>query len=305
MQRLSFEKQDSFCYGLSASAEPTLTVEPGKTVVVETEDAYLGQISEPGDRRDREEEPRSNPLSGPIYVEGAEAGDALTVDVKEIAPKRGQASTYVPSWFTYVGSLSDRKTMEEFLGVDLPNPSTILPIEDDTVQFGDGIELDYEPMIGTIATAPEDGTNPHGIAGPNGGNMDLPCLAPGSRITLPVNGEGARLYVGDAHAIQGDGEITFVGAEMAAEMTLAIDVEENSAPKWPRIETDEYIYTVATKSMYSDFTDAIRLAYVHLATWLTEFGIDRWDAWQLCALNGTLRIGNLHCIAAGFPKDAI
>lgn len=302
VKRLTFERQDGFCYSLDASADPTLTIEAGERVLVETEDAYLGQISEPGDARDREAQPKSNPLSGPISVEGAEPGDALAVTVQGIAPKRGQASTYVPSWWTYAGTLGDREAVESFLGVDLPNPATVLPIDGETVRFGDGVELTYAPMIGTIATAPAAGSAPHGTAGPHGGNMDLPCLAPGSRITLPVEGEGAKLYVGDAHALQGDGEITFVGAEMAAEIELTIDLEPGAAPPWPRIETEDHLYVVTAKTAYSDFADAIRLAYVHLATWLTEFGLDRWDAWQLCALNGVLRIGNLHCVAAGYPR---
>jgi len=302
MRRLSFDDQEEFCYSLSASEDPRLSIDPGEQLTVETEDGFLGQISEPGDRRDRSEQPRSNPLSGPIYVDGAESGDALVIHVENIRPKRGQAATYVPSWWSYLGSLSARQTMEDFLEVDMPNPSTILPIEDGVVKFSDTLDLPYEPMIGTIATAPESGSLPHGTAWPSGGNMDLPCIQPGSTVILPVNTDGALLYIGDAHAIQGDGEITFVGAEMAAEITVEIEVEKDAAPNWPKVETDEYLYTVGVQNAYNELRDALRLAYVNLVNWLADYGIEKWDAWQLCALNGKVRLGNLHCVAAGYPK---
>lgn len=302
--RLAFEDQGEFRYALDADHEPTLAVTSGQRVTVETEDAYLGQIAEPGDRRDREAEPRSNPLSGPIAVRDADPGDALLVHIEAIEPLRGQASTYVPSWWAFLPSLAARDTMEEFLGVEAANPATVLPIEGDVVRFGaDGTRfLPYDPLVGTIATAPASGVVPHGTAGPHGGNMDLRCVGPGSTVRLPVNREDAHLYVGDAHALQGDGEITFVAGEMAAEVTVTVEVESGAAPDWPRVETASHVWTAVGAGAYSTLSDAIRLAYVELANELVErTDVDRWEAWQLCALHGDLLVGNPHCVAAGFP----
>lgn len=302
--RLAFDDQGEFRYALDADHEARLTVESGDSVTVETEDAYLGQISEPGDRRDREAEPRSNPLSGPIAVAGATPGDTLLVHVEAIEPLRGQASTYVPSWWAFLPSLAARETMEQFLGVEGANPAAVLPIEDGAVRVGaDGDHtLPYEPMVGTVATAPAGGVRDHGTAGPHGGNMDLRCVRPGSTVSLPVNREGAHLYLGDAHACQGDGEITFVAGEMAAAVTVTLELLRGGAPDWPRIETADHVWTAVGADAYSTVSDAIRLAYVELATELVDrAGVDRREAWQLCALAGELRVGNPHCVAAGFP----
>lgn len=305
--RLTVDDQGEFHYSLDAAHDPAVVVDPGDRITVETEDAYLGQISDPGDRRDRETQPRSNPLSGPLAVAGAEPGDALVVDIETVEPLRGQASTYVPSWWSFLPSLAARETMEEFLGVDAENPATILPVEDDTVRIGvDGdLTLPYEPMVGTIATAPAEGTDSHGTAGPSGGNMDLRCVRPGSTVRLPVNREGGHLYLGDAHALQGDGEITFVAGEMAAEVTVTVDVDPGGAPNWPRVETARRRWVAVAADAYSGLEDAIRLAYVELAGDLRAQGLDRSTAWQCCALAGDLQVGNLHCVAAGFPTGRI
>ena len=303
MVRISFEDQGEFRYSFAADAEPVATVADGDTVVVDTEDAYEGQIREPGDRRDREAVPRSNPLTGPLRIKGAAPGDTLAVTIREIEPAIGQASTYVPSWWSHLGGTGTRELMDEFLGVDWEQVSTILPVEGDEVVFDDDVSLPYEPMVGTIGTAPAHGVVDNGTPGPHGGNMDLTCLGEGSTILLPVNTPGALLSIGDAHACQGEGEITLVAAEMPATITMDIAVRPDVSLVWPRIETDEYRYALAARSGFGTLDDAIRLAYVHLVNWLTDSGVEKHDAWQLVGLDGRLRLGNVSCVAAGLPED--
>lgn len=303
MAKVTFEDQSEFRYSFAAGAEPITTIADGETVVIDTEDAYEGQIREPGDFRDRKTVPRSNPLSGPIYVEGAEPGDTLAVTIREIEPLIGQASTYVPSWWSHLGGTGTRQLMDEFLDVGWEQVSTILPIEGNEVIFDDEISLPYEPMVGTIGTAPAHGVIENGTPGPHGGNMDLTCLSEGSTVLLPVNTSGALLSVGDAHALQGEGEITLVGGEMPATITMDVAVRPGISLELPRIETDEYLYAVAARSGFGTLDDAIRLAYVHLADWLTERGMGKYDAWQLVGLNGRLLLGNISCVAAGFPRN--
>ncbi len=79
--------------------EPTLRIESGETVLVETKDAFSGQIENSQDRLDAAAIAFSNPVTGPIYVEGAEKGDSLAVQIKEIKPTRGQGATRIPSWW--------------------------------------------------------------------------------------------------------------------------------------------------------------------------------------------------------------
>jgi acetamidase/formamidase len=99
MKRLTLADQKTLHYSLGPFYEPTLRIEPRETILVETEDAFSGQIRSPQDRRDTATIPFPNPVTGPIYVEGAEKGDTLAVKIKEIKPTRGQGATRIPSWW--------------------------------------------------------------------------------------------------------------------------------------------------------------------------------------------------------------
>lgn len=306
MHSLTRDRQSKpgYRYAFDPSDSPVLTVEPGAEVRIETEDSYHGQVPEKG-HRNRSTEPRSNPLSGPIAVDGACRGDTLAVHVVDIEPSHGYASTYVPSWWWYLGPMGSRRAMDRFLNTPSPEEARVLPIEDGAVET-DTAELPYEPMIGTLGTAPMRSPVPNGPAGPHGGNMDLPLISPGSTVYLPVSTDDALLYVGDAHALQGDAELTGVAAEMAADVTLKVDCISDHNISWPRIETDEAMYAVAAKTPFSTFEDAIRTAYVLLCNWLTtEYGIDRYEALRLCSLAGDLVVGNFNCVAAGIDRRAI
>ncbi|MCS7113673.1 MAG: acetamidase/formamidase family protein [Nitrososphaerota archaeon] len=160
-------------------------------------------------------------------------------------------------------------------------------------------------MVGTIGTAPRleaEGASSSFLPGRHGGNMDLPDICPGSRVSLPVFYEGALLYVGDAHAVQGDGEISGTAVEMPAEITLKIDISERSL-RWPRIESEQEMMCVATTSAGRSFEDAVRIAFLELATWIEErYGIDRLDGLMICSLAGKIRVGNLWALAAKIEK---
>ena len=118
-----------------------------------------------------------------------------------------------------------------------------MPIEKDRVYF-DQLALPYRPMIGTIGTAPElEGISTY-LPGHHGGNMDLPCVTTGCKIHFPVKVPGALLHIGDAHAIQGEGEISGVAVEMPSEVTLNVDLVKNKAIDWPRIENEGMLSTL-------------------------------------------------------------
>jgi acetamidase/formamidase len=132
--------------------------------------------------------------------------------------------------------------------------------------------------------------------------MDLPCVTNGCRLYFPVKVPGALLHIGDAHALQGEGEISGVAVEMPAEVTLKVDLIKNRTIDWPRIENNEYIMGVGCTGVGRTLEDAIRLGYVNLTLWMEEYGISRWDAWELCSFLGKVTLGNIWCVAAGFPK---
>ncbi|MCW3991841.1 MAG: acetamidase/formamidase family protein [Candidatus Bathyarchaeota archaeon] len=277
--------------------EPVLTVEPGETVVVETEDAFIGMIREPGDWKDNAEVPWSNPVSGPIYVEGAEKGDTLVVDIRDIQPLTGQGATRVSG----LAILSSVVPVTQFMRTDLPRKVWICPIRDGRVYWKD-LALPYRPMIGTIGTAPEKEAVSSNLAGAHGGNMDLREVCPGNRLYLPVNVEGALLHLGDVHAVQGDGELCGTAVEMPARNTIAVGLIKGKAISWPRIESGEHIMAVGVGR---PMEDAIRIAFSQLIYWLEqEHGFDAWDAYNLCTQIAEISVGwyTQASVAAKFPK---
>ena len=117
MQRVSSEPLN---YEFSRHLEPRVHIAPGETILVESEDALSGQIRTNDDQRDKSKMPYSNPVAGPIFVEGAEAGDTLTVRIQQIDPRDSQAATYTGS----------PKLLSQWLGTDLPGGAHVCPIED-------------------------------------------------------------------------------------------------------------------------------------------------------------------------------
>lgn len=266
-------------YEFSRHNEPRLRVEPGASVVVEMEDAFSGQIRTDADRRDKSTMPYSNPLTGPIYVEGAEPGDALAVRIGPIRPTMGQCVTRT-GWS---GPLS------EWLGDDCPHGTHVCPIRDGLIHWGDGLTIPYAPMLGCIGTSPEWGVPSTIPAGPHGGNMDIVEVSPGNTIVLPVSVPGGLLYVGDAHAAMGHGELTASGLEMPAEVELTVRLLKGRRPPWPRVETPDEILVIVSGC---PMERSIARAYSELILWMeSDYGWDRWRAYDLLTHVGRLSVG--------------
>lgn len=266
-------------YEISRHNPPALTIEPGETVVVETEDAFSGQIRRPGDRRDTEAMPYGNPQSGPIYINGAQKGDTLAVRIEAIEPRIGQAATRTAG----PGGLG------EYLGLDVPHGTRICPIRDDKVWWSETVAIPYEPMIGTIGTAPEMGVPTTGPAGPHGGNMDLKEVTTGNTLYLPVYVPGALLHLGDVHAAQGHGELCGTALEMPAVVTITVDLIKGKAIPRPRIRSQEELMAVATGT---PMEASVRQAFADLILWMEEeFGVPRWDGYNLCTQVATISVG--------------
>jgi amidase len=300
VKRISF-KDVGLKYTLSPYDEPVIRVKPKETLAVEVEDAPSGQIRKEGDFRDRSKIPFGNPVVGPIYIEGAEKGGTLSVFVKDIKPTIGQGSTYLSEFNQRY--LTDVPVLT-FLNNRLPQRTKICQIKDGLVHF-DNIKIPYRPMIGTIGVAPHpqaESISSSVMPGQHGGNMDISDISPGSTVFLPIFHKGGLLYIGDAHAIQGDGEISGTAVEMPAELTIKVDLKKENI-NWPRIETSHEIMTVVTTSAARSFEDAIRTAFLELVMWMEKkSGIDRLSGLMLCSQVGRIRVGNLWAVAAAIDK---
>ena len=266
-------------YEFSRHEEPRLRIEPGATVVVETEDALSGQIRSDTDRRDKTKMPYSNPLTGPIWVEGAAPGDALAVTIQEIRPTIGQCATRT----------AEPRQLTEWLGDDCPHGTHVCPIREGLIYWSDSIAIPYAPMLGCIGTAPAWGVPTTLPAGPHGGNMDLVETCPGNTIVLPVFVPGGLLYLGDAHAAMGHGELSATGLEMPATTTLTVNLRKDARGNGPRIESPTEIMAVASGC---PMERSIAQAFAQLILWMElEYGWDRWRAYDLLTHVGRISVG--------------
>ncbi|MEX2560888.1 MAG: acetamidase/formamidase family protein [Pirellulales bacterium] len=266
-------------YEFSRHNEPRIRIQPGETLLVESQDAFSGQVRTNDDRRDKSKIPFGNPQTGPIWVEGAEPGDALAVTIHEIRPSLGACYTRT----------SDPKQLAEWLGDDCPHGTHVCPIRDGLVYWSDSITIPYAPMLGCIGTAPATGVPTTGPAGPHGGNMDIIETCPGNTVFLPVYVRGGYLYLGDAHAAMGHGELSASGLEMPAETVITVDLVKNKRLAGPRIEAPDEIMTIATGC---PMERAVAEAYARLILWMEEeYGWQRWKAYDLLTHAGRISVG--------------
>lgn len=280
------------CYEFSRHAEPRLRIESGETIDIETEDALSGQIRRPGDRRDRSTVPYSNPVSGPIWVDGAEPGDALAVRIDAIEPRMGRCATYV----------AQSSMLAEWLGSDVPYHSRICPIRDGAIHWSESIRIPYAPMLGCLGTAPDWGVPSTLPAGPHGGNMDIIETRPKNTVFLPVFVPGGYLYLGDAHAAMGHGELSATGLEMPALVTVTVDLLKRQFLPGPRICSPDEIMTIATGC---PMERSIAQAYAWLVLWLErDYGWNRWQAYDLLTHVGEISVGyyGIGTVAAKLAK---
>jgi amidase len=225
-----------------------------------------------------------NPVTGPIFVEGAEPGDTLVVEIRNIElPERG-ATAILPGF----GAL------EGWLRL-LDSKSKIIRIRDGKILYvTDGeetIEIEAAPFIGTIGVSPESEAITTLSPGRHGGNMDCSDVRPGNRLMLPVFRPGALFGLGDVHAVQGDGEVCGVAVEVPAVVTLRFGLEKGRKIAWPRIESADEIMTVCSAR---PLEDAARLAFMELVHWMvSDYGWERMDAYMFLSLAARARIAQI------------
>lgn len=285
------EVQGKYHYTYSPFPEPVLRVDPGAVISAETHDAFEGAIQHETDKpSEKLNFPFLNPQNGPVYVNGAEKGDCLAVYIKSIVPRGPQprGTTVIMPEFGGLVPTADTALLTE------PLPEVVRKVEVDAetgVKWSDRITLPYEPFIGTIGTSPEIEAISSLVPDYYGGNMDLPDVAPGAVVYLPVNTAGAYMYLGDCHAAQGDGELCGVAIEHPTVTTVQIDLIKGWTIKTPRLENETFYMTVGSSR---PLEDAARGAYRELIRWLAkDFGFDEIEAYMLLTQCGRVRLGNM------------
>jgi len=280
--------------------KPVATIKPGEVVKVETWDAISGVIKPNRTLEDVIQKGINfykNPVTGPLYVEGAEPGDTLVVSVIDISfPNKG-VTLVIPGSGGLEGWFQKSQPLTKFS--QLRKGKVIFVLHD-----GREIEISVKPFIGTIGVSPAHEAIATVTPGKHGGNMDTPDVCSGNKLFLPVMAKGALLGLGDVHAVQGDGEICGTAVEIPSTVTIKIDLIKNKQIDWPRIESPDEIMTVCSAK---PLEDAVRLAFMELIKWLEEdYDFELYDAYMLLSLAAKIRVSQivdpLFTVVAKLPR---
>ena len=303
IHHLTEEMQGDYLYTMGPYSEPVLHINPGDTVIVETRDAFEGKLVTETDKpSEKLEVPFLNPQNGPITVEGAEKGDALCVYIASMYP-RGDDPHGIVAMIPEFGALTGT-AYTATLNEPLPEHVRRIDIDEDNVYWSKRVTLPYKPHIGTLSCSPEIDSINSLTPDNHGGNMDIPDMGPGTVTYLPVRSPGGRLFIGDAHACQGDGELCGTAVEYSSVTTIKVDLIKGWTLDWPRLETVDTIFGIGSAR---PLEDATRIAYRELIRWMeADYGYDKWDAYMMLSQCGIVRLGNFvdpkYSVAAGIRK---
>lgn len=260
--------QPSVYYTALGSYEPVLRITDGDTVITTTVD-NAGR-----DASDQQATQGGNPQTGPFYIENAEPGDTLAVRFDRLWPNRsvGRTSTIIAPNVVdphYVSQMPDEYIQAEW-ELDLEKGTATL-IEPET-KLG-RLTLPLEPMLGCFGVAPPRGqTISTATSSTHGGNMDYKGFVSGVTVYFPVFVPGALLFMGDGHAVQGDGEIVGTGIEVSFDVQFTVQLLKAKRINWPRAESEEYIMTVGNAR---PLDQALQHSTTEMIRWLQEdFGLD-------------------------------
>ncbi len=277
-----------------ARVPPALRIASGDRVRVETmvagglqrlrlagvTEAEIPESMKAVERLVTERGPGAHPMSGPIFIDGAEPGDTLEVRILSI------------------------EFLHPFGVVALSPGGGVLPDEfpyayfkllrwrpgADRVEFRPGVTLMFAAFFGSIGVAPPPlvGRISSRPPGWHGGNLDNKDLTVGSVLYLPVHVAGALLSIGDGHAMQGHGEVTGTALETSLRGTFELRVRKGQRLRWPRAETSTHYIAMG---LSEDLNEAARLATREMVDFLVaEKGLSRDDAYVLCSLAADLHV---------------
>jgi acetamidase/formamidase len=278
-----------------AETKPVLTIASGDIIDVDTmltnTPARLEQSGVPASEiqpqlraivdQVKDRGPGGHILTGPVYVTGAEPGDALEVKVLSID---------LPIAYGYNGCAGYvRENCEP------GRPQTIIRLDRKamTATFLPGVVIPLRPFFGSMGVAPalEVGRISSNPPSTHAGNLDNKELVAGTTLFIPVHVKGALFEVGDGHAAQGDGEVDQTGIETSLRGKLQLTVRKGMTLKWPRAETSAYFISMGTDV---DLRIATRIAIQEMVDFLASTKkMDKHQAYQLTSLAGDVAITQL------------
>jgi acetamidase/formamidase len=267
----------------SSAIEPVLRVASGAVIEAYTEDASDEQFDlnsniEALDALDFEP---IHPLTGPVYVEGAQPGDILKVILHKVELGDWGWNAIIPGFGFLADTLPGKYLRIYELGPDKNH-----------VSFNEKIKIPLRPFPGVMGVAPATeellSTIPPRA---NGGNMDDPNLTEGTTVYFPVFVEGALFSIGDGHATQGLGEVCGTAIEAPLRIVYQVEVIKGRSIQEPQYETDDYY---ATTGFAPTIDEAAHKATLYMIEYLVaEHGLSTEEAYALCSLAGDLKIAEV------------
>ena len=281
-------------FGWDNAIAPIVTIAPGDTLNVDCSDSSDGQLTPTSIVADVAalDFGRINPVVGPIWIDGAEPGDAIKVTIGDFTPSGFGWTANIPGF----GLLADQ-FVDPALKIWSYDRASMTP-----AAFSSTARVPLKPFAGTIGLAlAEPGL--HSIVPPRrtGGNLDIRDLSTGAVLYLPVEVAGGLLSIGDTHAAQGDGEVCGTAIESAMALTVTLDLVKHADLPAPRFTTagpvtrhldaDGY---EATTGIGPDLMAAVREAVSRMIDLLVrDHRMAAVDAYMLCSVCGDLRISEI------------
>lgn len=279
---------DTYSNEFSAHRKPVLTIWPKDSVRTTTLDS--GGVDQHGLTKAL----FGNPQTGPFFVAGAQPGDTLAVRIDRLRLNRDYADsldgivgralgTNLAAKATDLGK-PVRWTLDHARGIAYPAQASARL---------KGFSVPLRPMLGGLAIAPGFGSAPisTGDTGRFGGNMDFNEVIEGNTVYLPVMQPGALLYLGDAHAAQGDGETSQYGLETSMDVEFTVDVLHGKAIATPRVESPTQLMALGQAG---SLDDALRAATGGMVQWLQQdYGLTLSESAQVLGSAVEYEIANL------------
>jgi acetamidase/formamidase len=267
--------------------EPRVSISPGETVVFETLEG-TGQVSPgtPPETLANLDPSLIHPLTGPVYIEGAEPRDTLVVEVLALEHHGWGWNGVIPGFGLLAAEFSTPYIHH-------------YQLEEDRCVFRQDIHLPFEPFCGVMGVAPaEAGRLDTSPPRPNAGNIDIRQLTPGATALFPVLVTGALFSCGDCHSAQGDGEVNGTGIETPMTVTLRFGLRKNEsvpelqfwAPPAKKDQHGSFMTTAHGPDLHACAQQAIRYMLDHL---VAEHDVSREQAYCLCGAAVNLRISEV------------
>jgi len=274
-----------------AALPPVLTIDPGDRVTIECVSGnpeYLPPASTGFEilpelklvHQNVKRGPGAHILTGPIFMNGATAGDVLEVKILDIALRQDWGYN---QFRPYAGTLPEDFPHHHVMFVRLDRAAGIATLPS-------GLKVPLAPFFGQLAVAPpkSHGLQPSREPHEFGGNLDCKDLTAGSTIYLPVWNDGALFSTGDGHAAQGHGEVDGTAIETSLKGTFEFRLRKDLGWTLPRAETPTHLIAFG---LHADLDDAAVMALRQMIDLIVSLtGIAKDEAYALCSMACDLHV---------------